>query len=272
MISLSKLTHYFKILPKHLVFVLKHLWKNRFGYCNVCGRYTFFYCHDPAGIRGSMLCLFCLSRSRNRHLAKVLLEKVGPGSKSLRSLARRVNGHDLDIYEACACGSLNRYLKRLKGYQCSEYYEGVELGSLKENSVRCENLECLSFPDNSFDVVITEDIFEHIREPGKAWLEVRRVLKPGGYHIFTVPFNNSKKTITRVEIRNGYGINVLPPRYHGDYLRDQGILVYTDFGNDLFDQLSSIGLPTETFFCALQDANKNAIYDSQVFCSKKKVG
>ena len=49
---------------------------------------------------------------------------------------------------------------------------------------RCENLEELTFDDNTFDLVITQDVLEHVLNPGKAFKEICRVLKPGGAHKF----------------------------------------------------------------------------------------
>lgn len=42
------------------------------------------------------------------------------------------------------------------------------------------NLYALDFPDNHFDALFSHNVLEHLREPDKALLEMRRVLKPGG--------------------------------------------------------------------------------------------
>ncbi len=47
--------------------------------------------------------------------------------------------------------------------------------------------ERLPFPDNSFDVVCSFDLVEHIPETDAHFAEVRRVLKPGGKYIFQTP-------------------------------------------------------------------------------------
>jgi len=44
-----------------------------------------------------------------------------------------------------------------------------------------------SFPDNQFDLITAVEILEHVERPGKALQEIRRVLKPGGLLIVTVP-------------------------------------------------------------------------------------
>lgn len=46
----------------------------------------------------------------------------------------------------------------------------------------------LPFPDETFDLVISVTVFEHLRYPHVAAREVRRVLKPGGTFMGTVAF------------------------------------------------------------------------------------
>ncbi len=45
----------------------------------------------------------------------------------------------------------------------------------------------LPFADNSFDSILCTSVLEHIEEPFKALSEAYRVLKSGGYGLFTVP-------------------------------------------------------------------------------------
>jgi len=45
----------------------------------------------------------------------------------------------------------------------------------------------LPYPDNTFDLVCSFDVIEHIKEHDLAVSEIRRVLKPGGYYFLTVP-------------------------------------------------------------------------------------
>ncbi|MFH1444045.1 MAG: class I SAM-dependent methyltransferase [Candidatus Peregrinibacteria bacterium] len=52
---------------------------------------------------------------------------------------------------------------------------------------RQENVCHLSFPDETFDVVVSSECIEHTENPLKALAEMCRVLKPGGTLIVTTP-------------------------------------------------------------------------------------
>jgi SAM-dependent methyltransferase len=47
--------------------------------------------------------------------------------------------------------------------------------------------EPLAFPDASFDVVVAGELLEHVREPARVVAEARRVLRPGGRLVASVP-------------------------------------------------------------------------------------
>lgn len=50
-----------------------------------------------------------------------------------------------------------------------------------------EDIECLSFDDNTFDAVVLIDVIEHIENIEKAISEVKRVLKPNGIALAVFP-------------------------------------------------------------------------------------
>lgn len=55
-----------------------------------------------------------------------------------------------------------------------------------ERLVRCTG-EALAFDDCSFDVVLSNDVLEHVTSPPKVLEESCRVLKPGGLVVFNIP-------------------------------------------------------------------------------------
>lgn len=52
----------------------------------------------------------------------------------------------------------------------------------------CDLTQPLPFADARFDTIILSDVLEHIAEPAALWLEMTRVLAPGGKVIMNVPF------------------------------------------------------------------------------------
>ena len=45
----------------------------------------------------------------------------------------------------------------------------------------------LSYPDASFDLIVSTETFEHLRDPNRALTEACRICRPGGYVLLTVP-------------------------------------------------------------------------------------
>jgi 2-polyprenyl-3-methyl-5-hydroxy-6-metoxy-1,4-benzoquinol methylase len=45
----------------------------------------------------------------------------------------------------------------------------------------------IPFPDNTFDIVVSSEVIEHVPDPYKAMQELYRVLKPGGTMVLTTP-------------------------------------------------------------------------------------
>jgi ubiquinone/menaquinone biosynthesis C-methylase UbiE len=121
---------------------------------------------------------------------------------------------------------------RCTNYTFSQYFPDVDPGKIHKG-VRCENLSQLTFPDASFDLFITQDVFEHVFEAEKAFNEIQRVLKPGGAHIFTMPwYPHLDNTILRAEIIDGQLVHHHPAVYHKNPVDDTGSLVVRDWGKD----------------------------------------
>ena len=124
----------------------------------------------------------------------------------------------------------------------SEYlgyeYEG---GSIVKG-IRHEDVENLSFADEYFDLIVSNDVFEHVPNPAKAFAECARVLKRGGVMLATIPFHSaSDLSVTRARINSGQLEHVLSPAYHGNPVSADGSLVFTDFGWDLLGVIKESG-------------------------------
>ncbi len=137
-------------------------------------------------------------------------------------------------------GASLKLARECKKYISSQYFLDTPGGSFK-NGVRCENLEALSFEDDSVDLHVSQDVLEHIFNPSLAFKEIARTLKPGGAHIFTVPIvNKSKPTFRRASSEADGTINYFADiQYHGNPIDAKGSLVTFDWGFDLCQQIFS---------------------------------
>jgi SAM-dependent methyltransferase len=147
------------------------------------------------------------------------------------------------------------------------------LGKSVTPGVTNQSLESLTFPDASFDLVVTSDVMEHVRLDERAHREIHRVLVDGGVYVFTVPH---RRTAAETVVRRRVVVaedpsrdeDVLPVQYHGDANSpDDRALVYREFGTDLDEKLRQIGFSvvysgddvpehairrTELFYCVKQ--------------------
>ena len=221
--------------------------------CHFCGAWVQHGGIESQNYRESRVCETCGSNNRMDALAQVLLLIYGHRASSLDHSLNYFS--DLRIHEFTFQGPLFDRLSRLGRFTFSEFYPGVGNGELSASGVRCEDIENLTFSDNTFDLVIAQDVLEHVPNPRRGLSEVFRTLAPGGRHIFTVPFNRGvETTVVRTLLEEGVLTYLLPPEYHGDPIRDEGALVFTDFGSDIVALITSVGFQIELF--TLENAGK----------------
>lgn len=189
------------------------------GRCNICGKKTIFL--DFSGSPETYFCYHCGSSARNRAIAKLMLMEVDPASESVKDMRQR---EEMDGYISSGYGALPQILKT-KNFSVSEYFENVPTGPARD-CIRCEDLTNLTFPDETFDIVISEHVLEHVNDPIRSFKEINRVLKKNGLYLFTIPFESIDETITRVFPD---GRLIMRERFHIDPLRHKGALVYTEF-------------------------------------------
>ena len=121
------------------------------------------------------------------------------------------------------------------GYVATHHDPSIPFGSRHPvGGHRCEDLERLTFATASFDVVITQDVFEHVFDADAAFREVQRTLRAGGAHLFTVPLVRGTQPSRQRAVRGAEGIRHLePPQYHGNPMSEDGSLVTWDWGHDI---------------------------------------
>lgn len=146
----------------------------------------------------------------------------------------------LKIHESSPGSASSFYISQdCKDYSSSQYYVDLPSGEYRDG-FRCENIEKLTFEDNTFDVFITQEVMEHVFNPNIAIAEINRVLKPGGFHIFSTPYRNWTKTVQRAKLdEKGEVLNIEKPEYHGNPIGEGKSLVTFDWGNDFLEYIKS---------------------------------
>jgi SAM-dependent methyltransferase len=173
-------------------------WRVESANCPLCGPAFFLaLAKDPFQVR----CLKCKASVTNLAIAEAARQSVP----------------DLRLtyaYEMSTYGSTYEFLKQhCRMVEASEYYPGAKPGELVRG-IRNEDAQNLSFDDCSFDLVTSNQVFEHVPDVVKCFQECRRVLKPGGILLFAVPLYDEAET-QHVATLEGSVIRWLsPPEYH----------------------------------------------------------
>jgi len=194
------------------------------GYCPICeGNVRFTSKHQ--WLRDNLFCSECKSIPRERALMHVIklyhpkykLLKIHESSPGNRGVSPKLKNECIN-------------------YSFSHFHPNVAPGEIEPNSKsRCENLEELTFDNDSFDLFISQDVMEHIFDPVKAFREIARVLKPGGAHIFTVPMVNKNAPTKPIASRDESGAITYhqEAEYHGNPINNKGSLVTMHWGYDI---------------------------------------
>jgi len=128
----------------------------------------------------------------------------------------------------------NRHIAdKAADYSASHFFPEKVPGQ-QYGDFRNENLENLTYPDNTFDLFITLDVLEHVFSPEEAIRQMLRVLRPGGICVFTAPLHkNLRNTRQRARLAVDGTIEYLhEAHYHGNPVGDGRSLVTWDYGED----------------------------------------
>ena len=254
------------------------------GRCPVCGQDTLFFCASRALAREIMTCARCRTTSRYRSLARGLLRAVrdltGMDAPDLAALAATRGPRTIRVYDTQAAFSyapvaypLPELLQAAPWIHVSTslFKQDLPWGSPLGDGVTNQNLEALTFPDGSFDIVLTSDVMEHVRLPGRAHAEIARVLRPGGVYLFTVPHDRTAPTLERVRVVDPDDPSkdelLMEPEYHGDGNDESGrVLSYRVFGTDLDHELADLGFSLDY---RKEDDPAAGILNTELFYARK---
>lgn len=179
-------------------------------------------------------CLRCGATPIAMSIASALMEQV-PDLRTKR------------VYELSARGPFHRFLQRAaREVVTSHYVEGAPAGSVV-GGARVEDVQHLTFSNDSFDVCTATEVFEHVPDDRLAFAEVLRVLRPGGVFLFTVPLDVDSFTRERARIVGGSILHLAPPEYHRDPASQSSpVLSFRDYGHDITARLCGAGFAEGT--------------------------
>lgn len=203
------------------------------GICQLCNREVIFW--REGRYWRNLKCPSCKSTSRNRAFWYAL----NGAFPNWRQLAVHESSPGWDIVS-------QRLVSECEKYTASQFEKNVELGSIVSGTnLPCrtyfiEDLERQTFKEKSFDLVVMQDVFEHIFDPVAAIIEIKRTLRDNGALIMTVPvIQKFRPSRRRARLIDGIIDYMLPPEYHGNPVDSNGALVTIDWGYDIAEQLAS---------------------------------
>ena len=194
-----------------------------YGFCFCCNQATKFIAKDVY-LRSNYFCDTCGCIPRER-VTMYCIEKFFPHWK------------ESVIHESSPIerGTSIRLRNESKVYIASQFFPDVEPGTI-HHGFRCENIEAMTFDNESIDLHVTQDVMEHVFSPDKAFKEISRTLKQDGMYIFTVPLvNKTKPTQICAEYKNGEIVHLMKPEYHGNPVDNSGSLMTRRWGYDITD-------------------------------------
>jgi SAM-dependent methyltransferase len=109
----------------------------------------------------------------------------------------------------------------------------LEMGAIIDGCIN-QDMTQLALPDNQFDLVVHSETLEHIHDFERALDEAHRVLKPGGFQIYSIPLLHGRKTRRRMGLdSSGNEVQLLPLSTHGG---EGEYPVVWEFGADFLEQ------------------------------------
>ena len=174
-------------------------WHSSIGQCPLCGRRPFLSL-GPSPLMTR--CLSCAATVTGLSLIPVIQSHLGPSTSTK------------DAYELSTYGATLIWLeKHMHSTTRSEYFPEHPTGATV-GGILNQDVQKLTFPDACFDLVTSNQVFEHVPDDVAGYHETYRVLRPGGAMIFSVPLYDASSTMHTAELRNGKVVFFGEPEFH----------------------------------------------------------
>jgi hypothetical protein len=157
--------------------------------------------------------------------------------------SRKINTEEARVYAPEALGGFAAFLAaEFPLFRGSEYLPDPKQ-QRKLVPVEHQDLAALTYPDDAFDYVLVNDIFEHVPDLSAVLGQIQRVLAPGGVLLSTFPFafKRQEHLVKATQDASGHIEYHMEPEYHEDPVDDQGVLVFQLPGWDILKDSRSQG-------------------------------
>jgi len=129
-----------------------------------------------------------------------------------------------------------QWARMAKAFGCDSY--GFELCSRRIDAARADGITVLTWediPQQQFDFINTEQVFEHLPEPLETMLYLKKSLRPDGILKISVPSaHNIGQRLKRMDWRapkgSRYSLNPVAPLEHINFFRNRSLLKMADIG------------------------------------------
>jgi SAM-dependent methyltransferase len=191
--------------------------RNVSSYCQICGnRSEFADFGNP--VRRATQCLHCGSLERHRFLY-IVYQILFFGEK------RKINLLHM-APEKCLYSTL------IKRKNITYFAADIDPDSYSFVKCQKEDFMGMSYENETFDVVLSNQVMEHIEDDKKFLAEIRRVMKDDGIAIINLPYNpKAEKTYEDANIKNS--LDRKAAFGQGDHVRL--------YGRDVFMRLEEAG-------------------------------
>ena len=209
-------------------------WRLGVGRCPLCGRSPFLALGPSPFLTR---CLRCSANVTNLSLIPVIEKHFGGRYKGKRA------------YELSTFGSTLKWLRRhFERVETSEYFPDRPMGALADGVLN-QDVQRLTFADESFDLITSNQVFEHVPDDVQGYRECLRVLKPGGALVFAVPLRNLPQTEPKARLLPDGKVEIIgEPEYHDSRLGGPGsaLCFWHHSLRDIERRVSQVGFASVT--------------------------